>query len=113
MGLGLEIPRGAGPSPGKGAGEKVPAEQQLKEMILGRRCKQDMSPVMISGQVVEQVTSFKLLGVTVTDSLRWNDHIDAITAKASKRLWFLKNSNELVYHSLISPTTMKQLLDLS
>ena len=61
-------------------------------MILGPLSKQDMSPVMISDQEVEQVTSFKLLGVTVTDSLRWNNHIDAVTAKASKRWWFLKKT---------------------
>jgi len=35
----------------------------------------------------EQVTSFKLLGVTVTDSLRRGDRVATITAKASKRLW--------------------------
>ena len=45
---------------------------------------------LTSDHVADMVTSFKLLGVTVTDSLRWDDHIDAITAKASKRLWFLK-----------------------
>ena len=74
-------------------------------MILGPLSKQDMSPVMISDQEVEQVTSFKLLGVTVTDPLRWNNHIDAVTTKASKRLWFLKklkragvSQSDLIYY---------------
>jgi len=47
---------------------------------------------MISEETIEQVASFKLLGITVTDSLRWGDHVAAVTAKASKRLWFLKKT---------------------
>jgi glutamyl/glutaminyl-tRNA synthetase len=39
---------------------------------------------------VQQVTSFKLLGVTMNDALKWDDHIAAVTSKAAKRLWFLK-----------------------
>jgi len=45
---------------------------------------------MISGQTVDQVTSFKQLGVTVVDLLKWGDHTDAVTVKTAKRLWFLK-----------------------
>ena len=67
---------------------------------------------MISDQEDEQVTSFKLLGATVTDSLRWNNHIDAQPRHLSV-CGFLKNSSELVYHRPISSTTMKQLSDLS
>ena len=45
---------------------------------------------MISEDTIEQLTSFKLLGITATNSLRWGDHVAAVTAKASKRLWFFK-----------------------
>ena len=41
--------------------------------------KQAVSPVMVPDQTIEQVTSFKLLGVTVTDSLRWGNHVAAVT----------------------------------
>jgi len=64
--------------------------RKTKEMIVRPMRKQTISPVMISEETIEQVTSFKLLGVTVTDSLRWGNHIAAVTAKASKHLWFLK-----------------------
>ena len=33
---------------------------------------------------------YKLLGVMISSSLKWDDHIDAIMTKAAKRLWFLK-----------------------
>ena len=45
---------------------------------------------MISALTVDQVTSFKLLGVTVMDSLKRGDHIGAVTAKTAKRLGFKK-----------------------
>jgi len=64
--------------------------RNTKEMILGSMRKQTVSPVMISQETIEQLTSFKRFGVTVSDSLRWGDHVAAVTAKASKRLWFLK-----------------------
>ena len=57
---------------------------------MGPTRKQTVSPVMISEETLEQATSFKLLGVTVTDSLRWGDHVAAVTATASERLWLFK-----------------------
>ena len=44
--------------------------RKTKEKIMGPTRKQTASPVMISEETIEQVTSFKLHGVTVTDSLR-------------------------------------------
>ena len=72
---------------------------------MGPMRKQTASPVMISEETIEQVTSFELLGVTVTDSLRQGDHVAAATAMASKRLLFLKKTQtcrlphpDLVYY---------------
>ena len=42
-----------------------------------------------NGSAVELVSSFKLLGANVNTALSWNDPIDTIEAKASKRLYFL------------------------
>jgi len=39
---------------------------------------------------VERVSLYKLLGIRISDSLKWDDHIDVITSKTAKRLWFLK-----------------------
>lgn len=64
--------------------------KKTKEMICGPLRKQPPPPLLISNQNVEQVTSFKLLGVTINNALKWDDHIAAVTSKAAKRLWFLK-----------------------
>jgi len=39
---------------------------------------------------VEQVTTFKLLGVHVANDLKWLQHVDAISSKVSSKLYFLK-----------------------
>ena len=40
--------------------------------------------------IIEQVHSFKLLGVTIDDDLKWSSHFNTIFSKASSRLDFLK-----------------------
>ena len=43
-----------------------------------------------NGNAFEIVKSGKILGVTVRNDLKWNDHVDNITAKASQRIYLLK-----------------------
>ncbi|XP_068671589.1 uncharacterized protein [Montipora foliosa] len=45
-------------------------------------------PVIIEGKEIE-LTSTKLLGLTIANDLTWNDHETEITKKARKRLYFL------------------------
>ena len=42
-----------------------------------------------NGKGVETVKSAKLLGVTISDDLSWNEHVREVVKKASKRLYFL------------------------
>jgi len=44
----------------------------------------------LKGIPVERVKTFKLLGVHVTNDLKWMQHVDAISSKVSPRLYFLK-----------------------
>jgi len=39
---------------------------------------------------IERVSSFKLLGITLSNDLRWSCHVREISAKANKRLHFFK-----------------------
>ena len=48
-----------------------------------------IAPVLINDTVMEQVTSFKLLGCTINNQLSWQDHVDYIYTKASQGLYFL------------------------
>ena len=65
--------------------------KKTKEMVIASaRFKESCLPLEYNGVTIEQVSSFKLLGVSVNTALRSNDHIDTIKAKAFKRLYFLK-----------------------
>ena len=44
----------------------------------------DLPPLFINGQELEVVQNAKLLGVTVTNNLSWNLHINETIKKASK-----------------------------
>ena len=43
------------------------------------------------GKLLEEVESFKILGVIVNNSLKWDDNTDYICSKARKKLWLLRN----------------------
>jgi len=64
--------------------------KKTKEMVLGPLSKESTTPLLMTGNLVQQVTQYKLLGVTINAALKWDDHIKAITSKAAKRLRFLK-----------------------
>ena len=46
-------------------------------------------PIVVDGKELERVTSAKLLGLTISSNLTWNEHISDVIKKASKRLYFL------------------------
>ena len=65
--------------------------KKTKEMIFDFSIdKLSLPPIIIDGNNIEQVSKFKLLGVTINNKLNWDDHVTAICTKASKRLYFLK-----------------------
>ena len=47
-------------------------------------------PITINDLAFEVVQSVKILGVTIREDLKWNDHVTEITHKASKRLYLLR-----------------------
>ena len=50
----------------------------------------DLPPLFINGQELEVAQNAKLLGVTITNNLSWNLHINETIKKVSKRLYFLR-----------------------
>ena len=38
-------------------------------------------PFVLGGNVVERLTNYKLLGVQMSDDLKWNKHVDYIFKK--------------------------------
>ena len=65
---------------------------KTKEMIIDFRKKvvSPPPPLIIKGEVVEQVPSFKLLGTFLNNTLTWSTHIFEILKKARQRLYFLR-----------------------
>ncbi|XP_072558692.1 uncharacterized protein [Paramormyrops kingsleyae] len=64
---------------------------KTKEMVLDFR-RQDAvhPPIHIGGGAVERVSSFRLLGVTLSANLKSSEHTAAVTKKAHQRLHFLR-----------------------
>ena len=48
-----------------------------------------LAPVTANGQAIPQVTSLKLLGVTIQNNLKWDTHVDNMISKANGRKYFI------------------------
>ena len=46
-------------------------------------------PLSIDEQLIETVQSHKVLGLTIQSNLKWNEHINSVVSKASKRLYII------------------------
>ena len=65
----------------------------------------------LHNQLLENVSSAKYIGITVTDDLKWGQHINNVTSKASKTLGFLcrnltlapKETKVSAYKALLRP----------
>ena len=62
--------------------------RKRKEMIIGPILKDPPPDLLLNDTVVD--TPCKLLGVHVSNDLKWTEHVRAVTSKASSRLHFLK-----------------------
>ncbi len=60
------------------------------EMIVDfRRNPPALPPLTIMNSTVAAVESFKFLGTTISQDLKWNTHTDSIVKKTQQRLYFL------------------------
>ncbi len=66
------------------------------EMIVDfRRNPPAFPPLTIMDSTVAAVESFKFLGTTISQDLKWDNHIDSIVKKAQQRLYFLRQLRNL------------------
>ena len=64
------------------------------EVCMANKCKElrisfakeqrVFDPVIIEGKELELVASTKLLGLTITNDLTWNDHVTEITKRLAR-----------------------------
>ena len=65
-------------------------EQKCKELRIGfGEPSATFDPVIVNDTPLEVVPCAKILGLTVSNNLKWNDHIYQTIVKARKRLYFL------------------------
>ena len=87
-------------------------EKKCQDMVINFLKYQPtvIAPIQLNGIVIERVSSYKLLGVIITNDLSWNEHCDSIHKKATKCLFVLQtlfrvglgtNDLVLVYCSIV------------
>ncbi len=78
---------------------------KTKELIVDFRKRQQRpyTPLMISGTPVERVSSFKYLGVNISEDLTWTAHMQTQVKKARHRLYHLRQLRKFG----VSPTILK------
>ncbi len=78
---------------------------KIKELIVDFRKRQQRpyTPLMISGTPVERVSSFKYLGVNISEDLTWTTHIQTQVKKARQRLYHLRQLRKF----RVSPAILK------
>ncbi len=64
---------------------------KTKEMVFDNRKKiTDHDDVVIKGQVVEKVDTYKYLGIVFDSKLTWKTNVEGILKKANSRMYFLR-----------------------
>ena len=65
--------------------------EKTKELIISfiRSHQPQFPEAFVDGNPIAQTTSAKLLGVTINSNLTWNDHIEELVKKSSRKLYFL------------------------
>jgi hypothetical protein len=76
--------------------------KKTKEVVFDfRRSKNIHNPVVINGQNVERVESYKYLGTIIDCKLNWEENTQLICNKARKRLFFLRKLGEFKVDKII------------
>ena len=65
--------------------------KKAKELVIDFRIKKNpVSPLVIKGQEIEQVQTYKYLGVIIDDKLNWQRHSSAVCNQLNRRMFFLR-----------------------
>ncbi len=77
---------------------------KTKELMdFRKRQQRPYTPLMISGTPVEWVSSFKYLGVNISEDLTWTAHVQTQVKKARQRLYLLRQLRKF----RVSPAILK------
>jgi hypothetical protein len=66
-------------------------KDKAKIMLFNTKISKDFTPkISIEGKEIEVVEELKLLGVKITNDLKWNNNTEYITGRAYKKLWMIR-----------------------
>ena len=66
-------------------------QKKTRLMLFNTAIKYDFKPQMeVNGEMIKVVSKIKLLGVIVTDNLKWYENTEIITKKAFSRIWIIR-----------------------
>ena len=64
---------------------------KTKEIIFDmQKNKNSKEPVIINNTSVALVQSYKYLGVTIQENLKWNEHVEVQEKKANERMYHVR-----------------------
>ena len=69
-----------------------PNPKKCKDMLIyfgGKFSREDVPVLLVGGEPIERVETFKLLGVIFNAKLTWDNHVSYILQKVSKRYYFI------------------------
>ncbi len=75
----------------------------IQDFLISSRPQRPYTPLMICGTPVERVSSFKYLGVNISEDLTWTAHIQTQVKKARQRLYHLRQLRKF----RVSPAILK------
>ena len=63
--------------------------------------KPQIAPILLDNCIISEVYSHNNLGLTITDKLKWNDHINKIVTKAQNRLNVISRYRLILPHNVL------------
>ena len=60
----------------------------------------ELQPIATGGTYIEEVTSFKLLSVYISNDFSWATHCEYIVKKANRRLYAIRQLKKCVFHKV-------------
>ena len=88
--------------------------QKTKEICFEESRARDASlvrPVMINHETVEQVESFKYLGIVLDKKISFSLHVDSVCKKANQRLYLLRKLKSFDVDPVILETVYRSLIE--
>ena len=76
--------------------------KKTKAMVIGSNRKLPNTSsvtVHVNGNTIENVEHFSYLGVTLSSTMTWNEHVTNLSSKVNKRLGLLKRIRHLLPHN--------------